>query len=75
MSVKGTITQQEMVNLAAGIIGLDQSTVVGALLIVALDDGRVAVSGTGTCDCFSMQMIGRAIVRISDSMHEGEQSL
>jgi hypothetical protein len=72
MSTEGAITQQEMVQIAAGIIGLDQSTIVGALLIAALDDGQVAVSGTGTCDCFPMQMIGRAIERISDNMHKGE---
>jgi hypothetical protein len=38
-----TITQEEMVALAAGVIGIERENAVGAVLVLAMADGQVAI--------------------------------
>jgi hypothetical protein len=67
------VTQQEAVLLAANIIGVDPADAVGALILVAMKDGQVGVSSTGTCSCMALQMMSRAIERIADGLHSGDE--
>jgi hypothetical protein len=66
------LSQEEAVAVAASIVGVESSEAAGMVVIVAMKDGQVGISATGECECSALQVIARAIERISDSLHRGE---